>query len=149
MRIRALLLIAIMIGGMYAMMQSVHEYDEKKFTELLDSINTPISTLTFTKPPTFGSTPNSWVIDEDSEIENLLSFLQNYHVRKLKPEEIDPFDEIDQFSLSLRDEDGNTLSIIITEDLIIQNSLLYYEIVDGPLNVDWLVQFFVSNQNVN
>lgn len=135
-----------MIGGMYAMIQSLHEYNEKKFTELLESENIPFETLTFTKPPTLGSTPKSWVIDEDSEIESLLTFLQNYHVRKLKPEEIDPYDEIDQFSLSLRDEDGNTLNIIITEDLIIQNSLLYYEIVDGPLNVDWLVQFFVSNQ---
>ena len=75
-----------------------------------------------------------------------LYFLQNYHVRKLTPEEIDPFDDIEQFSISLQDENGNTLSIIVTKNLIIQNSLLYYEIVDGPLNLDWLLQFFISNQ---
>ena len=146
MRMRAFLLIALMIGGTYAMLQSYQEYDEKKFTEILAPMNAHFSSLIFTKPAMAVTDSKSWVVDEPSEIESLLYFLQNYHVRKLTPEEIDPFDDVIQFSISLQDENGNTLSIIVTEDLIIQNSLLYYEIVDGPLNVDWLVQFFISNQ---
>ena len=70
------------------------------------------------------SDSKSWIVDEPSEIESLLYFLQNYHVRKLAPEEIDLLDEVEQFSISLQDENGNTLSIIVTEDLIIQNSKL-------------------------
>ena len=146
MKIRALLLITIMISGIYVMLQSYEDYNEKEFTELIDSTNTRFSSLVFTKPSTIGSTSKTWTVVEESEIENLLSFLQNYHVRKLKPEEIDPYDEIDQFSINLQDENGNVISLILNEDVIIQNSMLYYEIVDGPLNVDWLVQFFVSNQ---
>jgi len=49
-------------------------------------------------------------------------------------------------SLQLQDDKGNTLSIIVNENLIIQNSLLYYEIVDGPLDVEWMVHFFIGNQ---
>jgi hypothetical protein len=146
MKIRAVLLIALMIGGAYAMIQSYQEYEEKEFIEILAPKDAHFSSLIFTKPAMAGSESKSWIVDEPSEIESLLYFLQNYHVRKLVPEEIDPFDDIEQFSISLQDENGNTLSIIVTEDLIIQNSLLYYEIVDGPLNVDWLVQFFISNQ---
>lgn len=146
MKIRALLLIALMIGGAYVMLQSNKDFEEKEFTEILAPVNAHFSSLTFTKPAMAGSDPKSWIVDEPSEIESLLYFLQNYHVRKLAPEEINLLDKVDQFSVSLQDENGNTLSIIVNEDLIIQNSLLYYEIVDGPLNVDWLVQFFINNQ---
>ena len=146
MKFRAFLLIALMIGGTYAMLQSYQEFEQKNFNEILAPMNAHFSSLIFTKPSLADSQAHSWVVDEPSEIESLLYFLQNYNVRKLTPEEIDPFDNIEQFSVSLQDENGNTLSIIVTEDLIIQNSVLYYEIVDGPLNVDWLVQFFISNQ---
>ncbi len=135
-----------MIGGTFAMLQSYQEYEEKEFAEILTPMNAHFSSLIFTKPALAGTDSKSWIVDDPSEIESLLYFLQNYHVRKLSPGEIDPFDDVEQFSISLKDENGNTLSIIVTEDLIIQNSLLYYEIVDGPLNVDWLVQFFISNQ---
>ncbi len=135
-----------MIGGTYAMLQSYKDYEEKEFIEILTPMDAHFSSLIFTKPAIAGSDSQSWIVDEPSEIESLLYFLQNYHVRKLTPEEINPFDEVEQFTISLQDENGNTLSIIVNEDLIIQNSLLYYEIVDGPLNVEWLVQFFISNQ---
>lgn len=146
MKIRALLLFTIMIFGTYVMFQSYQDYEEKEFSELLDNMNSPFSSLVFTKPATSESMPKTWIVSEDIEVENLLSFLENYHVRKLTPEEIVQYDEIDQFSISLQDESDNVISILLTEDLIVQNSV-YYEIVDGPLNTEWLVQFFVSNQH--
>lgn len=146
MKLRAFLLIAILIGGSYAMMQSFRDYNEKPFTDLLSTMNPPFDSLLFTKPATSGNASETWHIDDYSEISNLLDFLQDYHVRKLKPEEINTNDETMQFSIQLQDEDGNTLSILINENLIIQNSLLYYEIVDGPLDAKWLVHFFISNQ---
>ena len=146
MKLRAFLLIAILIGGSYMMIQSINDYAEKEFTELLSTMDPPITTLLFTKPATSGNALETWHVDEHSEIDGLLNFLQGYHVRKLKPEEINTNDETEQFSIQLQDEDGNTLSILVNENLIIQNSLLYYEIVDGPLDTEWLVHFFISNQ---
>ena len=146
MKLRAFLLIAILIGGSYMMIHSFKDYTEKKFTELLSATDPPITTLLFTKPATTGNTSETWHVDDHSEIDSLLNFLQGYHVRKLKPEEINTNDETVQFNIQLQDEDGNTLSILVNENLIIQNSILYYEIVDGPLDTEWLVHFFISNQ---
>lgn len=146
MKMRAFLLIAILIGGSYTMIQSFNDYNEKQFTDLLNTMNPSFTTALFTKPSTSGNTSETWHVDEHSEINSLLDFLQDYHIRKLKPEEINTNDETVQFSIQLQDEDGNTLSIIVNENLIIQNSLLYYEIVDGPLDAKWLVHFFMSNQ---
>lgn len=146
MKLRAFLLIAILIGGSYTMMRSFNDYNEKPFTDLLSTMNPSFDSLLFTKPATSGNASETWHVDDHSEISNLLDFLQDYHVRKLKPEEINIDDETEQFSIQLQDEDGNSLSIIVNENLIIQNSVLYYEIVDGPLDVKWLVHFFISNQ---
>ncbi len=146
MKFRAILLIAIFIGGMYVMIQSMDDYKEKEFNELLNSRNDPFVSLLFSKPSTIGASADTWVVDEDKEIENLLLFLQNYHVRKMKPEEVSIGDHAEQFSISLHDNEGNTITIIVNENVIIENSLSYYKIVDGPLDVEWLVQFFVQNQ---
>lgn len=146
MKIRALLLIILMIGGTFAMIQSIQDYEEKEFTDLLSSMNAPFNSLIFSKPSDDGPGNETWVVDEVEEIETFLSFLQNYHVRKLTPEEINPHDDVNHFSISLQDDNGSVISIMISEDLIIRNSSLYYEVVDGPLDIDWLVQFFISNQ---
>ncbi|MFJ7934719.1 hypothetical protein [Sporosarcina sp. NPDC096371] len=146
MKMRAFLLIAILIGGCYMMIQSHNDYSEKEFTELLGSMDASFNTLLFTKPSTSGDTIETWHVNDSSEIDSLLDFLQDYHVRKLKPEEINANDEFQQFSIQLQDDNGNSLRIIVNENLIIQNSTQYYEIIDGPLNVNWMVQFFISNQ---
>lgn len=146
MKMRAFLLLIIMIGGTYAMIQSFHDYKEKTMTELFSSTDVPFTTITFTKPTNNGQSSETWQVTNDLEIESLVEFLQNYHIQKLKPREITQIDENDLFSISLKDENGNLISIFVNEELIIENSHTYYEIVDGPLDVNWLVQFFVSNQ---
>lgn len=146
MKLRATLLVALLIGGAYMMFQSINDYNEQGFAKLFESMNPPFHSLIFTKPTTYSSDAQTWIVDDENEIEDLLAFLQNYHVRKLNAEEIIEDDDIDQFSISLEDKNGNTIDIFITEDIIIQNSLLYYKIVDGPLDVNWIVYFFTSNQ---
>ncbi|MCZ2259622.1 hypothetical protein [Sporosarcina sp. G11-34] len=146
MRMRAFLLIAILIGGTYMMLQSGNEDKEKDLFELLDSQIT-FDTLIFNKPPIFGTDAKTWIIEDDEEIQSLLHFLEQYRFRQLSPKEIDSHGVTEQFTIILQSDSGHSISVIVTEDLIIQNSVLYYEIVDGPLNVDWLVNFFVSNQN--
>jgi hypothetical protein len=146
MKLRAVLLVLLMLAGSYQMIYSINDFKEKEFGAVLDPTNHSIDSLLFTKPSTYSSNPITWEINDETEIESLLLFLQDYSVRKLKPEEININDDIDQFSVSLVDSNNNIIKIIVNENLIIQNSLLYYEIVDGPLDVNWIVHFFVSNQ---
>ncbi|MCM3637061.1 hypothetical protein M3152_04945 [Sporosarcina luteola] len=147
MKMRAFLLIALIIGGMYTMIETINDFKEKSFAEFIDTVDTEFAMLTFTKPMMHGFPAETWSIDDENKVDELLQFLENYHVKKLKPEEIDPDDNIDELTISLRDSEGNNITIVIAENLIIQNSLLYYEIVDGPLDVDWIVRFFVSNKS--
>lgn len=147
MKFRAILLLALMIGGAYMMFQSYQEYDQKEFAEILYPMNAPFNSLIFTKPSTTGGGMDSWIVDDEEEIEIFLSFLQNYHVRKLKPEEINVYDDVNHFSISLQDDNGKTISIMLSEELIIQDSILYYEVVDGPLDIDWLLAFFINNES--
>ena len=146
MKMRAFLLLILMIGGTYAMIQSFHDYKEKALTELLSASDTPFTSLIFSKPSPDDDTPLTWNVSNETEIESLLEFLQDYHVRQLRPTEIGQVDVFEQFSISLKDENDNSISIIVNSNLVIQNGSHYYEIVDGPLDVDWLVTFFVNNQ---
>ncbi len=146
MKIRGLLLLALMIGGAYMMFQTYQNDEPKEFSEILDAKKPSFNSLTFTKPTKNGTNVESWVVDEPKEIETLLSFLQNYHVRKLQPEEINIHDHVNHFSIQLHDENGRELSIMVSEDLIIQDDVLYYEVVDGPLDMKWLLSFFINNQ---
>ncbi|MEK3933779.1 hypothetical protein MKY41_00550 [Sporosarcina sp. FSL W7-1349] len=145
MKTRAILLLALMLGGAYMMIQSYQDETEREFTQVLSQWHNPFHSLTFSIPAISGVPSDSWIVDDPDEIETLLHFLEGYHFRKIKPEEIDVTDEIDQFSIRLQDEENNSITIIITENLIIQNSSLYYEVVDGPLDTDWLVQFILDN----
>ena len=146
MKIRGLLLLAIMIGGAYAMLQSFHgyDYDDKEFTVLHDSITNPFTSLIITKASPVDSRFETWKTEDETKINDLIDFLQDYHVRKLNPKDIDTEDKIDEFSIILTDENGKEITIQINENLIIQNSLLYYEVVNGPLDIDWMVQFVLN-----
>ncbi|MCG7344525.1 hypothetical protein MHZ92_10290 [Sporosarcina sp. ACRSL] len=146
MKIRAVLLLALIIGGFYVMLETINDFNEKSFNEFLETMNADFNSLTFNTPPMNGTPAATWNVNDDQRVEELLQFLQNYHVKKLKPEEVDPDDNIDEFTIRLTDPNGNSMTIIVAENLIIQNELLYYEIVDGPLDVDWMVRFFVSTK---
>lgn len=146
MKFRGFLLTVLLILGAHAMIESLQTDKEIALSDLLYSMSDPYTSLILTKPNTAVAPANTWVVDDAQEIDELLSFLEHYNVRKLKPEEIDVDDDQDQFIIDLIDHAGNTVSIFVNEDLIVQNSMRYYEIVDGPLDVDWFIQFFIHNQ---
>ena len=89
MKIRALLLIAILIGGTYMMLQSSDDDKEKDLFELLDSQIT-FATLIFNKPPIFVTDAKTCIIEADEAIQSLLHFLGQYRFRQLTPNDIDP-----------------------------------------------------------
>lgn len=146
MKMRAVLLIALLIGGTYAMLESINDYHEKSFNELFESMNADFDSLTFNKPPMNGSPAETWKVTDELEVDELLSFLQKYSVKKIKSEEVNSYDSLDELSISLQDSEGNSLTILVVENLIIQNSISYYEIIDGPLDMNWIVRFIVSNK---
>ena len=57
MKMRAFLLLIIMIGGTYAMIQSFHDYNEKEITELLTSTDRTFTSLIFSKPSDWSDQP--------------------------------------------------------------------------------------------
>ncbi len=146
MKIRAFLLIILMVAGTYAMIQSIQDNEKKAFAALLNAMHEPFNSIVFSRPSPSGKGEETWIVDEAHEIEALLTFLENVQVRKLSAEEINPDDDINDFSISLKDAEGKLISIMIHEELIIQNDLLYYQVVDEPLDIEWLVQFFLHNQ---
>ncbi|MCG3087743.1 hypothetical protein [Sporosarcina cyprini] len=147
MKTRAVLLLALVIAGAYAMFDEINAYNERRFEDLLQSMDAEFQSLVFTTPPVFGAPAKTWVIDDEYEVDQLLQFLQDYRVQKLKPEEITLQDDIEEFNIILKDGNGNTITIVVNENLIIQNSMLYYRIVDGPLDGDWIVRFIASNRS--
>ncbi|WP_339251141.1 hypothetical protein NSQ43_13935 [Sporosarcina sp. FSL W8-0480] len=146
MRMRAVLLIALLIGGTYAMLESINDYYEKSFNELYEAMNADFDSLTFNKPAMNGSPAETWKVKDELEVDELLNFLQKYSVKKIKSEDVNSYGSLDELSISLQDSEGNSLTIIVAENLIIQNSINYYEIIDGPLDMNWIVRFIVSNK---
>ncbi|MBD7984458.1 hypothetical protein H9649_07695 [Sporosarcina sp. Sa2YVA2] len=147
MKIRGLLLIALIIGGAYVMMQTINEDNEKSFNELFSTMGSNFNSLIFTKPTTISASAEKWVVDDEKQVDELIQFLQNYKIQKLQSTEIDLKDEVDVLSIELKDNAGNGITIMIEENIIIQNADLYYEVIDGPLDVNWIVKFIVSNQS--
>lgn len=147
MKFRAILLVAILLGGTYAIIQSKNEYDARLFTELTNYMNDPFISLTLNKPSNFGTPPYEWVIDDETTLEGLVLFLEPYHVRKLKPDEISALQKTDGLRLVLETEYGNEFTIVVDSNYILLNSTSYYEIVNGPLESDWIIKFFVNNKS--
>lgn len=143
---RAIILLALIIGGFTVMLKSLNELEEYHFSALLEDAHLDYNVMTFTKPPLHGLQAETWVVNREQEIDELLVFLQHYRIRKVPPSELQLENQNQQFSIRLSDANGNEVMILIDENLIIQNSLLHYEIINGPLDVDWLVEFFVSSK---
>lgn len=148
MKMRALLLIAIFIGGMYMMVQSMNERNEKPVHELFTSHDEPFVSLSFSQPSILGKRVDTWTVNEDKEIENLLLFLEGYQAQKIEPEEAILPDSPHHFSISLNNSNGKVITIIIDENIIIEDTFTYYEIVNESLDIEWLVQFFLENKDV-
>lgn len=146
MKMRAFLLISILVGGTYAMIQSYSQYNDKNFRDFVGSLNTEFTSLVFHQPSEIGSTPHTWMVKDERQIDDLINFLNSYRIRKIQPKDV-IFDVVEpRYSISLKDNHRNVLTIFLSENIIIQSDSNYYEIVDGPIDVEWLQQFFINSQ---
>ncbi|ARK23831.1 hypothetical protein SporoP37_03360 [Sporosarcina sp. P37] len=149
MKFRAVLLALLVAGGFYVMIQTVNESASRPFDQLqkqqLDGAS-PYSTIIFKQPGIHGQTVVTWKVEQIDEADRLLQFLQAYDYERVDPDTLQLFDDQPLFTIDLLDETGNRMTILIEEGILIQNDRLYYQVVNGPMQVDWLMEFILSNK---
>ncbi|MDV6377474.1 hypothetical protein ORD22_04270 [Sporosarcina sp. GW1-11] len=147
MKIRGVLLALLVASGFYVMIQTLNESSSNPFDWLYaEHTDTPFSTITFRQPSLHEQSATTWEVDQVEEVDRLLQFLQAYDYERVDPNTLELFDDQPLFTIDLRDDSGNRMTILIEEGILIQNDRLYYEVVNGPLQVDWLMEFILSNK---
>ncbi|WP_153730728.1 hypothetical protein [Sporosarcina obsidiansis] len=147
MKLRAVLLALLMSCGFYVMIQTMKESTFQPIEWLYtEPDGTPYSSITFQQPGLHDRPPVTWKVDQAEEVDRLLQFLQAYDYERIDPDTLQLFDDQPIFTIHLHDESGNSMTILIEEGILIQNDRLYYEVVNGPLQVDWLMEFILSNK---
>lgn len=141
MRIRAMILIMMLIGGAYMMIQSTDPSPKNvsSFATMLDGMNSSIHTVTFIKPNTSNHGIHRQTINQSTQIQDFLIFLENYRLQAI---ESIPNTGHEQFTILLEDEQQNIISILLEENLVTVNDKTSYKIVNGPLDIEWLATFF-------
>ena len=149
MKIRGLILSLLVAGGFYVMMQTINESTMHPIEwiqkQQIDDAS-PYSSIVFKYPGLDDQRMVTWKVDEVGEVDRLLQFLQAYEYERVPPETLQLFDDQTLFSIDLQDQTGNRMTILIEEGILIHNERLYYEVVDGPFQVDWLIDFILSNK---
>lgn len=146
MKMRALLLTCLLIGGVYAMIQSIEEFQVKGFHEILPVSATSVEQLVFTSPASVSSAPPAWTVTDKEEIDRLMAFLQTVEVRKVDAQQ--PLHDLDfnQFTITLEDNGRNRITILADDHLIVTEEGEQFAVVDETLDVSWLLRFMISNQ---
>lgn len=147
MKLRGALLAFLVAAGFYVMMQTVDETDFPAIDLLQDDQSgSPYSYITFRQPSLNEKPAVTWKVDHAAEVDRLLSFLQAYDYERIDPDTLELFDDEPFFTIDLHDESGNRVTVLIEEGILIHNDQLYYEVVNGPFQVDWLMEFILSNK---
>ncbi|PIC58664.1 hypothetical protein CSV80_03840 [Sporosarcina sp. P12(2017)] len=149
MKIRGVILALLVAGGFYVMIQTIDEAASHPFERLQEQqLNglSPYSFITIRQPGLHEQQAVTWKVDQVEEVDRLLQFLQAYDYERVDPDTLQLFDDQPLFTIDLHDETGNRMTILIEEGVLIHNDRLYYEVVNGPLQVDWLMEFILSNK---
>ncbi|PIC66700.1 hypothetical protein CSV71_07760 [Sporosarcina sp. P21c] len=149
MKIRGVILALLVAGGFYVMIQTIDEAASHPFERLQEQqLNglSPYSFITFRQPGLQNEQAVTWKVDQVEEVDRLLQFLQAYDYERVDPDTLELFDDQPLFTIDLHDESGNRMTVLVEEGVLIHNDRLYYEVVNGPLQVDWLMEFILSNK---
>ncbi|AXH99523.1 hypothetical protein DV702_07040 [Sporosarcina sp. PTS2304] len=144
MKIRGVLLALLMTFGFYVMIQTIQESTSHPLKRIQTEAS--FSTIIFKQPSLHEQPAVTWKIDQAEEVKRLLQFLQAYDYVRVDPDTLNLLDDHPLFSIDLQDDSGNRMTILIEEGILIQNDHLYYEVVNGPLQIDWLTEFIISNK---
>lgn len=147
MKLRAFLLILLLSGGAYAMIQSSKEFSAKQFSEVFQMNEEHVTQLIFTKPYSTTKTPPRWASSDKEQISNLLDFLSGYEFLKEPQQKVLEDLDFNQFTISLEDQNENRVTIMVEDSVIILESGEQYTLLNGPFDVDWMVNFILSNHS--
>ena len=147
MKLRAFLLVLLLAGGAYAMIQTMNEFSSKKFSEVLQMNEHHVAQLIFTKPSTTGMTPPAWVSSDKERITNLLEFLSGYELQKKDSQQVLEELNFNQFTISLEDHDENLVTIMVEDSLIVTQTGEQYTLLDGPFDTDWMINFILTSHS--
>lgn len=147
MKMRAFLLLLLLTGGAYAMLQSINEYAGKGFHDVLQIPENQIEQLIFTKPSATSVDPPAWMTTDKEQIATLLEFLSDYELKKKDSQEYLEDLNFNQFTISLEDSEQNLITIMIEDNLVVTHTGEQYTILDGPLDVEWMVNFILLSQS--
>lgn len=142
MKVRAVLLILLLSGGFYMMLQQADNLQN----DLLQSDAPPYTSIIFRQPDVNSGTPVTWVVNETAEINRLLVFLQGYQYERVDADSLELFDDETFFSIDLLDAAGSRTTILVEEGILIRNDQFYYKAVNGPFEINWLLAFIFSNK---
>ncbi|MDW0110286.1 hypothetical protein [Sporosarcina aquimarina] len=147
MKMRGFLLLLLLIGGAYAMLQSINEYTSKGFHEVLHVPENQIEQLIFTKPSATSTDPPAWMTTDREQIAMLLEFLNDYELKKRDSQEYLDDLNFNQFTISLEDSEHNLITIMIEDNFVVTHTGEQYTVLDGPLDVDWMVNFILLSHS--
>ncbi|MGG0644825.1 hypothetical protein ABE021_12895 [Sporosarcina gallistercoris] len=147
MKLRAFLLVLLLAGGAYAMIQSIDEFSAKKFSEVMQMNEEHVAQLIFTKPSPTGLTPPAWVSSDKEQITSLLEFLSGYELQKKNSQEALEELNFNQFTIRLEDHDENFVTIMVEDSMIVTENGEQYTLLDGPFDTDWMIKFILSSHS--
>lgn len=145
MKLRAFLLVLLLAGGAYAMILSINEFSSKTFNEVFQTPEEHVVQLIFTKPSSTGTTPPAWVSTDKEQIANLLEFLSDYELQKKDSQESLDDLNFNQFTISIEDHEENLLTVLVEDNLIVNQNGEQYALLDGPFDADWMIDFILSS----
>lgn len=141
MRMRALILLLIVISGTYMMFQSKSFEQTSSFNSVLKEMDSPVQSVTFIKPTASEHDVQLQIIEQATQIDQLIVFLENYQLQTTE-KQANVSSTHEQFTILLEDHDQNVITILLQDDFVVLNDEHYYKIVNGPLDVEWLATFF-------
>lgn len=120
------------------------DYREKNLADLLDT--SKIEKIYYNQLPKMDERAayNRQLTDEQS-IQKLISFLSQYRVKKIGDRDFISEYPDEQFQFQLEYEDNRiTMPSLIERDVLL-NDMYQYEIINGPVDYEWLEEFLMRN----
>jgi hypothetical protein len=131
--------IVILILGIYGFTRWA-DYREKSLVDVLDF--NKIEKINYNQPPLMDDmAAYNRQLTDDAAIQELISFLSQYKVKKLGGRDFISAYPEEQFQFQLEYEDEiATMPSLIERDVLL-NDMYQYKIINGPVDYEWLEEF--------
>lgn len=120
------------------------DYREKNLADLLDTSN--IEKIYYNQLPKMDErAAYNRQLTDDQSIQELISFLNQYKVKKIGDRDFVSEYPDEQFQFQLDYEDDRVTMPSLIERNVLLNEMYQYEITNGPVDYEWLEEFLERN----